>query len=673
MDQLGRYRLLDELGSGGFAVVYRAETVTQAGQRAEFALKWFHPNLTHEDPEFVEALVEEARICSQIRHHNVVRFHELAYEPDERGSLMYFMVMELVDGVTLEALPWMAARRQERIPNRVILDLLAQAAEGLHHVHTLQDAEGRPMGMVHRDLKPSNVLVDQAGTAKILDFGIAKALDAMGPKTATGMTRGTAAYMAPEQAFGRPVAPAADQFALGALMYYLATAEALLAANTMASELLAVVNTPPEQGLDVLQRLIPGVGPLFLRLRQHQPEDRFGSMAEVARQLRALQSRFEGQIDTSSYIWSLLDDPNVQVNRRDLGRRQRPESDDPTTLTIEQLGPEQLNREGEMVPARDAALSWGVPAEELTVADLEFLPEPGARQTSGMPSAESESLDGPILTGTPVDAVPRATSGPYPQVVTPSQQMPQAPGTPAAPTPAPSQPVTPVAMPNLPGAALQRDRGRPWALLWLLLLPLGAIVVGGTVLLLAGLWQTPPPVEFVPLPVEPASEDMGDSVVVGDDDSASGDDGITEEEAIEDIALADTAEEVLPEEPTEPPEEKPTPREESRSSRRDRDRSHREERTTPAPAVVEPDEPPQEVEEATPTETGTLKINAYPSAKVYVDGDYVGTTLETAQGIRLPAGRHQVRMVRTNDGHEQTITVRIKPRKVLAIPFEWED
>jgi len=671
MEQLGRYRLIEELGSGGFAIVYKAEATQAGGQSDLVALKLFHPNLTHEDPDFVQSLMEEARICSLIQHHHVVQFLELACEADLRGNPQYYMVMELVQGVTLEALPWMAAKRGERIPPSVALDLMAQVAEGLHHVHTLQDASGRAVGMVHRDLKPSNVLVSHDGVAKILDFGIAKALDAMGPKTATGMTRGTAAYMSPEQAFGKRVAPAADQFSFGALLFFVAVGEALIRADTMASELLAVVNTPADHRLDELERAVPGLGSVFLTLRQPDPRERFSSMAEVASLLRGVSASLPNRIQTGPYVESLLSDPAAQVSRREMKQQPSTGSQVPIDLTLNQLGPQVYDRDGQLVPARDAALSWGVPEEELSEADLEFLPEPDERTTAVMPSAETPALPTPSTAVQTTNPAAVSYSGPAPQSTPSVVAAPVS--TPAAPGPAASVAAKPVRTRSDVG---RDDERRPWGLLLLLLLPLGAVLVGAVVLGLAGLWVAPAnngPVDVLAVgPVDPPSAvDPATQEGVPTDDPAAMEIGFEEsvEEPVEEVT-GDPAEnpvedpaDVQAAEPTPPPPEPATP-------------APVRPETTPTPPPPDPPTPAPEprTQDSPPAslETGTLRLNAYPAAKVYVDGEYVGTTLETAQGVRLTEGRHSVRLVRSTDGFEKTISVKIKPHKVLSIPFSWE-
>ena len=670
MEQLGRYRLLEELGSGGFAVVYKAESV--GDDRSLVALKCLHSNLTHEDPGFLESLREEARICSLIDHHNVVRVYELAYDYDVRGEPQHYMVMELVEGATLEALIWMTAKAGIRLPAAVSLDLMAQVADGLFHVHTLTDAHGRVVGMVHRDLKPSNVLVDGNGIAKILDFGIAKALDSSGPKTATGMTRGTAAYMAPEQAFARQLTPAADQFAFGALLFFVTVGEPLIRADTMAAELLSVVNTPPDHRVAEADAAVPGLGDVLLRLRQTDPVDRYASMAEVAASLRALRQAQPLSVPTASYLRSLLSDPRAKVSQQELSRMRGRGSGPAALVTMDHLGPEQLDRSGVLVTPEEAALSWAQEAgEELSVADLDPLPLlPDERETMVMPSAETEAITDPVVSA----VVPRAT----PTAAVPASSI--------AVTPAPQVPAAPSAVtPAEPMAAAEDPGGWSGWLTALLLFPLLALLLGVVLLAMVRLWQTGEqelPTELAQLgDQEPHVEDVtapvdlqdGGEILVQEHEAA------TPEEQVEETA------DITPEPATpavDPPREVPTPAPpepitaEPTTAEPTTAEPATAEPATAEPATPEPpdqDESVQQDEPVGPVELGALRLNAYPAAKVYVDGEFVGTTLETAKGIELPVGEREVRLVRSSDGHEQTIYVVIKARKILPIAFVWDD
>jgi serine/threonine protein kinase len=193
----GRYRLERPLGHGGMASVFAAR---DTGLDRAVAVKLLAENLA-DDKELRKRFLREARLAARLSHPNVVSVFD-AGEYDGRP----YIVMELVEGETLA--------ERGRVPLEEARALALQAARGLAHAH---DA-----GLIHRDIKPGNLLVRVDGTLKIADFGIARAAETTA-LTKAGTVLGTAAYLAPEQALGEEVTPAADVYSLGAVLYELLT------------------------------------------------------------------------------------------------------------------------------------------------------------------------------------------------------------------------------------------------------------------------------------------------------------------------------------------------------------------------------------------------------------------------------------------------------------------
>jgi len=160
-------------------------------------------------------LLEEARIASLIQHSNVVQTLELG---DHEGTL--YLVMEWVDGDPLSHL-LSCAEKRGGVPLLVAVNLVAQTLRGLQAAHELSDEIGAPLGVVHRDVSPHNVLVSYSGVAKLVDFGIAKAMNQRSSSTETGEIKGKFAYMAPEQILGGEIDQRADIFAVGIMLYLL--------------------------------------------------------------------------------------------------------------------------------------------------------------------------------------------------------------------------------------------------------------------------------------------------------------------------------------------------------------------------------------------------------------------------------------------------------------------
>src|SRR5690606_5718613 len=165
-----------------------------------------------QDPLFRNMFLDEASIASRIEHPNVAR---IEYVGEHLGN--YFMVLEWVDGDSVSKILRASEQRGERVPFGIAARILADAAAGLHAAHELKDKTGASLGVVHRDVSPQNILVSNAGTTKIIDFGVAKAKDRVSQDTSAGQLKGKIRYMAPEQALGRALDHRADVWALGAI------------------------------------------------------------------------------------------------------------------------------------------------------------------------------------------------------------------------------------------------------------------------------------------------------------------------------------------------------------------------------------------------------------------------------------------------------------------------
>ncbi len=269
--RLGSFELLGLLGSGGMGEVYRARD-ERLGR--EVALKILASDFLA-TPEYLRRFIGEARTASSLNHRNIVTIFEVGRAGDHP-----FLAMELVDGPTLRQLAGGSL-----LPPRKVLDLTIQVAEGLSAAHEAS--------LVHRDLKPENLMVARDGTVKILDFGLAKPFGAAASgelatglaKTSTGVVVGTASYMSPEQALGRPVDFRSDQFSLGLILYELLTGRKAFERPSAVQTLTAIIEEEPES----LERLSPRTPtPLVWivdRCLSKDPEDRYAATRDLAREL----------------------------------------------------------------------------------------------------------------------------------------------------------------------------------------------------------------------------------------------------------------------------------------------------------------------------------------------------------------------------------------------------
>lgn len=280
--RIGRYELRERLGAGGMGAVYRARD--HALDR-DVAVKVL-PELYSSDPARLARFATEARAASALNHPNIVTIHDIG-----ETSGHPYIVMECVEGKTLRLL------LQDRpLPPKQVLDIAVQLAEGLAKAHVA--------GIVHRDLKPENVMVTGDGLVKIVDFGLAKlhadaAADAPAraeeseTKTASGTVEGavlgTAGYMSPEQARGDRVDHRSDQFALGAILYEMATGRRAFHRPTSIETLAAIIDRDPEPIANLNPSFpAPARWPID-RCLAKRPADRYASTEDLARELRTVR------------------------------------------------------------------------------------------------------------------------------------------------------------------------------------------------------------------------------------------------------------------------------------------------------------------------------------------------------------------------------------------------
>jgi serine/threonine-protein kinase len=208
-----RYRVLERLGGGGQAEVFRGISESMQGYKKAVAIKRVLPHLTS-NPQFVAMFLDEARLSLFLQHANVVQVFDISRADD--GT--YFLVMEFVDGCDLKVL---IARQQERhirdIP--LALYIMLEACKGLHYAHTLDHPyTGAPLNIVHRDVSPPNIMLSKNGEVKVVDFGLAKA-DSQLENTDEGMVKGKFSYLSPEAALGEEIDARTDVFALGIITW----------------------------------------------------------------------------------------------------------------------------------------------------------------------------------------------------------------------------------------------------------------------------------------------------------------------------------------------------------------------------------------------------------------------------------------------------------------------
>ena len=261
---LGKYEIIEEVGRGGFATVYKAVDTTL---ERLVALKVLAPHLTW-DTTFVERFKEEARTAANLHHPSIVIIYEVAAVED-----VHYIAMEYLDGSTLSTI----LVRKGALPLDQVVDIMEQLGSALDYTQA--------SGLVHRDIKPSNVIVSGVGRATLTDFGIVKA--AAGSRlTATGTIMGTPEYMSPEQVTGGDIGPASDIYSLAVVCYEMLSGRGPFSGTTASVLHAHVYEEPPF--LQILMPDLPGgVGPVIHKALAKQPQDRYGTAGAFAEDLMA--------------------------------------------------------------------------------------------------------------------------------------------------------------------------------------------------------------------------------------------------------------------------------------------------------------------------------------------------------------------------------------------------
>ncbi len=301
IEQLGPYQLRRELGRGGMGTVYEGVNLDN-GEPA--AVKLLAASLARQEG-FRERFEAEIQTLLKLNHPNIVRLFGFG---EQHGDLFY--AMELVDGPSLEE----ELRQGRRFDWREVTRIGIEMCGALRHAHD--------RGIIHRDIKPGNLLQGSDGRVKLSDFGIARLFGNAGITTADSIL-GTAEYMAPEQAAGKPVGPRSDLYSLGAVFYVLLTRRTLFQAKTLAEVLHKQQYEQPEPVSEYADDLPEMLGQIVDQLVEKDPRKRIPSPALLERQLRAMEHALSLRLE-----W---DDPSGEDDPtgEDIERPESEVSDEP--------------------------------------------------------------------------------------------------------------------------------------------------------------------------------------------------------------------------------------------------------------------------------------------------------------------------------------------------------
>ncbi len=260
---LGPYRVMERIGRGGMATVFRAY---HPGLDRYVAIKVL-PDFFADDPSYRERFQHEARSVARLKHPNIVEVFDFGYEED-----IAYLVLELVDGGTL------ADRIGSPMELREVIRILDQLAGALDHAHS--------NGILHRDIKPSNVLLHKDGSPMLADFGLAKMAGTLHRLTSSGTVMGTPEYMSPEQAADDPIGPASDRYSFAVLAYEMLTGRVPFEANTPAAVLLSHVTKAMPAARELRGELSAHLEDVLRRGLAKAPADRYPSASEFVRALK---------------------------------------------------------------------------------------------------------------------------------------------------------------------------------------------------------------------------------------------------------------------------------------------------------------------------------------------------------------------------------------------------
>ena len=333
--QFGRYRIVDVIGRGGMATVYRAVLDGPLGFSRSVAIKQIRTDEESRSERFERALVNEARLGSRLRHPNLVDVLEFGQEEG-----IFYIVMELVEGMTLGGVIHEASSRGVTVPPKLSLQILSDVASGLAYAHELRDEDGTVVGLIHRDLKPGNILVSHSGQVLVADFGLAKS-DANMFQSTSVEVKGTPAYMSPEQVTCKPLTPASDLFSLGTILYELLRGEPLFAADNVLAVVNRIAQDPMEAERQWVRSHAPEFAGLFERLIEKDPASRPQSADVVAREARELLRGYPAEVSLSDFMGWLADDAAGADSLPDAGAYVQPipTVEDTASLPSDPLNP----------------------------------------------------------------------------------------------------------------------------------------------------------------------------------------------------------------------------------------------------------------------------------------------------------------------------------------------
>lgn len=348
MDQIGKYEILEKIGTGGFAIVYKGY---DPYIRRPVAIKVCYSR----DGETRQRFQREAEIAGLLEHRNITTVFDAGLHEDQ----VPYLVEEYLSGEDLAHL----IRRHEPDSLERKLDYLIQAASGLGYAHS--------RGVIHRDIKPGNIRVLDNGRLKIMDFGTAKLANVESNLTQTGMTLGTVAYLSPERLLGQPSGTNSDIFSYGVLAYELLTFRRPFSGRNIPNLIDQVLNAAPIPLVEVWNECPPSLAAVVHKCLLKDPKERYESCDQILADLQAVQMEVCPQVvaqesstvipQISAQLQSLLERARQHYER---GKYDRVELlvDEVLEMDPHNIDAQQLLQAAQAAKARQAGTTPGSPA-----------------------------------------------------------------------------------------------------------------------------------------------------------------------------------------------------------------------------------------------------------------------------------------------------------------------
>ncbi len=644
----GKYEPIRRLALGGMGEVFLArQTGGVSGTERLVILKSLLSELAEQEG-FVDQFLDEARVAAKLNHPNIVQMFEAGL-----WNGMYFIAMEYIRGENLSRLQKIAREREMVLPVHIVVRIVRDALLGLAHAHTaVDDMTGKPLHVVHRDVSPHNIMVRIDGVTKLVDFGIAKAANKL-DRTKTGVLKGKLQFMSPEQVLGDDVDARTDQFAMGVVLWELLTCRRLFQGDNEIQVLRAVTQQTIASPSSIVPGLAPDLEAVVMRMLERDRHKRYPDCGVAADELTAWLnqgSRRVSEGDVSVFVKQIVGDSIDEVTRSSV-------SGENFLLKLQLTPSHQRSRSSEGAPdtsrtvvrqqgenRRRGAAAIGLGAAAAVALAVAVYAVVGGAQTAEVAARPANPPTPPTTPTTPTTPAPltippanatRRADGavevvladpPNAQVIVDGAERPER-------TP------TVVVLDNGPHTIeLRAPDGRQGRVALAFAKPVVVVV------------SDPPGASIgaggVSFGIAPARLDGKLESGVTHRLTLAMRGYVTREVVVEDLKDGEVRELKVA------LEKAVTPKATSST----------------APVVPPPSAPPS----APPATKGLarLTVNIQPAAKVYVDGDLVGTTPLVLP--KIEAGTHRLTLERTDGSTKKTVTVTLKEGEDKKLPLAWD-